>query len=59
MQKEVLCVSPSQNFCWVLTVGNPIKPVVFITARQHPGETVSNYVLEGIMEHLSQNKEVL
>lgn len=28
------------------------RPIVVVTARQHPGETMSNFVLEGFMEHL-------
>lgn len=52
-------MSPSQNFCWVLTLGNVSKPVVFVTARQHPGETVGNYVLEGFLGYLRDHREVL
>jgi hypothetical protein len=54
-----MCVTPSQNYCFALSMGNASKSTIVITARQHPGETGSNFVFEGIMDYLCQNKELL
>ncbi len=32
------------------------KPVVFISARVHPGETPSSYILHGLVSYLRQAK---
>jgi hypothetical protein len=37
IQKDILAITPGQNYCYILTLGNPHKPVILIIARQHPG----------------------
>jgi len=32
---------------------NPSKQIVFLTARQHPGETPASFLMQGAMEFLS------
>ena len=29
-----------------------VKPILFVTARVHPGETASSYVCEGLLNYL-------
>jgi murein tripeptide amidase MpaA len=44
-----------------ITVTNPqstkVKPVIFLTARVHPGETPSSYMLEGMINALLANNK--
>lgn len=35
----------------LLTIGNPeAQNVIFVSARVHPGETVSSFILEGFVK---------
>jgi hypothetical protein len=37
----------------LLTVGNPLsKEVIVLSARVHPGETVSSFIMEGFLREL-------
>jgi murein tripeptide amidase MpaA len=36
----------------LLTIGPPSRQVILATARVHPGETQSSFVLEGFVKHL-------
>ena len=48
---SVLCKTRLGNDCWALTIGSGPKYVV-LTARVHPGETNSSYVMRGTIEYL-------
>ncbi|KAL4486341.1 hypothetical protein ABPG72_007127 [Tetrahymena utriculariae] len=62
--KKLLCRTLIGNKLDLITITNPCKNIqdemsqrkgVIITARVHPGETVSSYIMEGIIEFLLQN----
>lgn len=57
--REVLCETPCGNRCEILTISKkPFrnKPTIFLSARVHPGETVSSFVLNGMIEYLLSNR---
>lgn len=39
-------------------LGNPNKPTIFIVGRQHPGETLSSFFIEGIINAILTKKEL-
>ncbi|WP_315984108.1 M14 family zinc carboxypeptidase [Aliamphritea spongicola] len=43
----------------LLVVGNPAvaKAAVWVTARQHPGETMAEWLVEGFLERLFDNDD--
>lgn len=45
--------NPSSNGCLI----NKGKKSVWITARQHSGETTSGFMMEGILDFLISNSE--
>lgn len=52
-----LCRSLAGNPVPILTVSTgagaaPLRPVVVLTARVHPGETSSSWVMKGVLDHL-------
>jgi len=51
---EVLCATPDGRALTLLTLGAPDrhKPKVWITARQHPGETMAEWWVEGFLDRL-------
>ncbi len=54
VRSEVLCATPDGRPLTLLTVGEPgdDKVPVWITARQHPGETMAEWWIEGFLERL-------
>jgi len=65
MTREILCTSISGIPCDLLTItsqlkgkGDLSKRGVILTARVHPGETVSSYMIKGVIDFLlSDDKE--
>ena len=57
---EVLCATPDGRALTLLTIGEPDEPgpdgsakvPVWITARQHPGETMAEWWVEGFLDRL-------
>ncbi|CAG7730303.1 unnamed protein product [Allacma fusca] len=62
-QQRLLCRSLAGNNIYVLTITSPDnhleenvkKPVVVISARVHPGETQSSFMMKGIIDFLTSN----
>ncbi|KAL8585690.1 hypothetical protein ACOMHN_022337 [Nucella lapillus] len=57
VRREVLCESRAGNSCFLLTVTNfdkegPKKAVV-VTARVHPGESQSSWMMKGLLDFLT------
>ncbi|EAY17568.1 Clan MC, family M14, Zinc carboxypeptidase-like metallopeptidase [Trichomonas vaginalis G3] len=58
LKSEILCETAGGRECPILTLeeegGIPSseKPYIFITARIHPGESNSSYLMRGFMQHL-------
>jgi hypothetical protein len=61
MRRQPLCYTRSGHACELLTItefgASPeimrARPVVFLTARVHPGETVASWTLKGLMEFIT------
>ena len=57
---KILCKSLAQNLVHVLTISNPVeespdgspKKVIVLTARVHPGETNSSWMMKGFIDYL-------
>jgi hypothetical protein len=67
-RRELLCRTNAGNECVVLTITAKcssdmelvLRPVIFITARVHPGESNSSYVTAGLLEFLvSESSEAI
>lgn len=62
-KQRVLCRTLAGNFVYVLTVTNPsrrpadaeAKQGVVLTARVHPGETNSSWMMKGLLDYLTSN----
>ena len=52
IQSSPLCQSLMKNNVPLVQLGNNKSSAVIIMARQHPGETVSSYVMQGIIQTL-------
>ncbi|CAM9165423.1 unnamed protein product, partial [Ectocarpus fasciculatus] len=60
LRRRLLCPTLAQNRCELLTVTEPCdnaeafarRPVVVVSARAHPGETNSSFMMEGFMTFL-------
>lgn len=60
MRRSVLCKTKAGNICDLLTVTAPAatpeelndRPAVVVTARVHPGESNSSWVMQGILDYL-------
>uniref|UniRef100_A0A8C5QQR7 AGBL carboxypeptidase 3 n=1 Tax=Leptobrachium leishanense TaxID=445787 RepID=A0A8C5QQR7_9ANUR len=60
---RVLCHSLAGNMVYVLTITNPSKTedmkkkkAVIVTARVHPGETNSSWVMKGFLDYILSNQ---
>ncbi len=42
-----------------IILGNENKPAIVVTARQHPGETLSSFFIEGMIEQIISNPKFL
>ncbi|CAF0947049.1 unnamed protein product [Rotaria sordida] len=59
-RRDILCESQAGNSCFIITVTDESVPlhkkkIVFITARIHPGETNSSYMMRGLLEFITSN----
>ncbi|CAH3186518.1 unnamed protein product [Porites lobata] len=62
-KQRVLCRTLAGNFVYILTVTNPsrrpadaeAKHGVVVTARVHPGETNSSWMMKGLLDYLTSN----
>lgn len=62
-KQRVLCRTLAGNFVYTLTVTNPsrrpadaeAKQGVVVTARVHPGETNSSWMMKGLLDYLTSN----
>lgn len=63
-KRELLCHSLDQRRLDLITItrngdeNRKSKPVVFISARVHPGETPSSFVLKGFMDFLLKEDDI-
>ncbi|CAF0747278.1 unnamed protein product [Adineta ricciae] len=62
-RRDVLCESQAGNSCFIVTVTDESVPVkqkkfVLITARIHPGETNSSYMMRGLLEFITSDDEI-
>ncbi|XP_054843726.1 cytosolic carboxypeptidase 3 [Eublepharis macularius] len=67
---RILCQSLARNIVYVLTITNPLqdfkeekrKAAVILTARVHPGETNSSWMMKGFLDYIlgdSNNAQLL
>lgn len=52
-------VNIEENILTKIEVGENKKQVVFVIGRQHPGETLSSFFIEGMIKAILTNKEIL
>ncbi|KAJ8020790.1 Cytosolic carboxypeptidase 3 [Holothuria leucospilota] len=65
VKREVMCESRAGNSCFLLTVGNfgdksknKLKKGVVVTARVHPGETNSSWMMKGFLDFITSSDPV-
>ncbi|CAF4049927.1 unnamed protein product [Adineta steineri] len=59
-RRDILCESQAGNSCFIITVTDEAVPInkkkfVFISARIHPGETNSSFMMRGLLEYITSN----
>ncbi|XP_033640292.1 uncharacterized protein LOC117300677 isoform X4 [Asterias rubens] len=63
-KREVLCESRAGNSCFLLTVTNfsdkaiCTKRGIVVTARVHPGETNSSWMMKGLLDYITSSDSV-
>ena len=45
------------KFCCISFLFLQIKRVIVVTARVHPGETISSWMMKGLLDYLTSNEE--
>lgn len=69
LRRELLCESLNGNNCDVLFITDfeletssstekDLRPCIFLTARVHPGESNSSWIMKGIIDHLLGDTDV-
>ncbi|KAK2161402.1 hypothetical protein LSH36_117g04018 [Paralvinella palmiformis] len=58
MKRQVLCETRAGNSCFLVTVTNfdsdhTNKKAVIVTARVHPGETNSSWMMKGLLDYVT------
>ena len=61
LRRKLLCYTLANNRCDLLTITSPSsshsdmmrRPVIAVSARVHPGETNSSYMMEGFLDFLT------
>lgn len=58
---ETLCITPDGHPLTMLTIGEPAsdKKKLWVIARQHPGETMAEWWMEGFLERLLDDNDSL
>jgi hypothetical protein len=59
--KSVFCQSYLGNNIYMLTISNNIKakvqkPLIYVIARQHPGETPGSFIVENFIRTILHNR---
>lgn len=63
LRVQQLCKTIDGNPCYVLSISENVleanmhKQVVFMTARVHPGEANSSYMVQGVIDFLMSNSK--
>ncbi|KAI3384537.1 hypothetical protein SNEBB_003605 [Seison nebaliae] len=65
LQRRILCKTVAGNHVWLLTITSPSrsgmehqnKKFVVLTARVHPGESVSSWMMKGIIDFLLSDND--
>ena len=59
---QELCKTISGKTCHLVTITTPEnikdKPIIFLSARVHPGESNASHIMRGIIQFLASNTEV-
>lgn len=61
VRSEILCVTPDGHPLTMLTIGEPAadKKTLWVIGRQHPGETMAEWWMEGFLERLLDENDSL
>ena len=57
--KNFKYIKISNNIIPKIELGNNNLPTIFVIGRQHPGETLSSFFIEGMINSIIQNNELL
>jgi len=60
MTRKILCRTLGMNKCEIISITSPstndtLKELIILSARVHPGETVSSFVMKGIIDFLTSS----